>query len=214
MDNMGDKNLAGLAERIRELRRAKGFSQEELADRLGVSRQAVSKWEGEQSLPELDKILALSLLFEVSADYLLKGEEPARQKKPDARIFAIVATALNAVGLILSAIGWLEERTARSAGSGLIFMAMGCMIFAVGKALGDQPSCRRADRIFWPLNLWLLAPAPLTALADGLLRLRFGSFGFAKAWAQPRAAALGLGVYILLCAAGDVWILRALKKKT
>ena len=76
MDNI---NLTGLAERIRELRRARGLSQEELAAQLGVSRQAGSKWEGDKSLPELDKVLALSLLFETSTDYLLKGERPARR---------------------------------------------------------------------------------------------------------------------------------------
>ena len=162
---MDNRNLTGLAERIRELRRARGLSQEELADQVGVSRQAVSKWEGDQSLPELDKVLALSLLFETSTDYLLKGERPARRNQPDARIFAIVATALNAVGLILSAIGWSEEQTASGAGGGWIVMAMGCMIFAVGRTLGEGNSCRQADKIFWPLNLWLLAPVPLAALA-------------------------------------------------
>ena len=80
---MDNRNLTGLAERIRELRRARGLSQEELADQVGVSRQAVSKWEGDQSLPELDKVLALSLLFETSTDYLLKGERPARRNQPD-----------------------------------------------------------------------------------------------------------------------------------
>lgn len=60
-------------ERIQELRKQKGVSQEELANRLGISRQAVSKWESGQSFPELDNIVALSDYFEVSADYILKG---------------------------------------------------------------------------------------------------------------------------------------------
>jgi hypothetical protein len=71
------------------------------------------------------------------------------------------------VGLILSAIGWSEEQTASGAGGGWIVMAMGCMIFAVGRTLGEGNSCRQADKIFWPLNLWLLAPVPLAALAWG-----------------------------------------------
>lgn len=61
-----------LAEKITQLRRQKGWSQEELANRLQVSRQAVSKWEGGASIPDLDKILKLSELFCVSTDYLLK----------------------------------------------------------------------------------------------------------------------------------------------
>ena len=46
-----------IADRILELRKIKGISQEELADEIGVSRQAVSKWESEQSIPDLDKII-------------------------------------------------------------------------------------------------------------------------------------------------------------
>ena len=63
-----------LAEKIMKLRKEQGWSQEELAMRLGVSRQSVSKWESMASLPDLDKILKMSELFGVSTDYLLKEE--------------------------------------------------------------------------------------------------------------------------------------------
>lgn len=63
-----------LADKITEQRKKTGLSQEELADRLGVSRQAVSKWEGAQSVPDLARILELARLFGVSTDYLLKDE--------------------------------------------------------------------------------------------------------------------------------------------
>ena len=66
-----------MADRIQSLRKAKGFSQEELADKIGVSRQAVSKWESEQSTPDIEKIIVMSDLFEVTTDYILKGTEPA-----------------------------------------------------------------------------------------------------------------------------------------
>ena len=78
-----------LADRIQQLRKQKGISQEELADRVGVSRQAVSKWESEQSVPDMDKIILLSDYFEVTTDYLLRGIEPvppAEEKKADGRI--------------------------------------------------------------------------------------------------------------------------------
>ena len=61
-----------LADKIIDLRKKAGWSQEELADKLGVSRQSVSKWEGAQSIPDMNKILQLSELFGVSTDYLLK----------------------------------------------------------------------------------------------------------------------------------------------
>ncbi|MBQ9989726.1 MAG: helix-turn-helix transcriptional regulator [Lachnospiraceae bacterium] len=64
-----------LEEKITLLRKQMGWSQEELADRLDISRQAVSKWESGASTPELDKIIRLSELFGVSTDYLLKNEQ-------------------------------------------------------------------------------------------------------------------------------------------
>lgn len=65
-----------IADRIQSLRKSKGMSQEELADAAGVSRQAVSKWESEQSTPDLDKVIILSEIFDVTTDYLLRGIEP------------------------------------------------------------------------------------------------------------------------------------------
>ncbi|WP_313567377.1 helix-turn-helix transcriptional regulator [Acetoanaerobium noterae] len=61
-----------LADKIILLRKKSGWSQEELAEKLNVSRQSISKWEGAQSVPGMDKILQLSEIFGVSTDYLLK----------------------------------------------------------------------------------------------------------------------------------------------
>ncbi len=61
-----------LADKIMCLRKKKGWSQEELAERMNVSRQAVSKWESAQTVPDLEKILQLGDLFGVTTDYLLK----------------------------------------------------------------------------------------------------------------------------------------------
>ena len=63
-----------MAEKITMLRKRNGWSQEELAEKLGVSRQAVSKWESGVSLPDLDRMVKMSQLFCVSTDYLLKDE--------------------------------------------------------------------------------------------------------------------------------------------
>ena len=63
-----------LADKIIQLRKKNGWSQEELADKMQVSRQAVSKWEGAQAVPDLEKILRLGQLFGVTTDYLLKDE--------------------------------------------------------------------------------------------------------------------------------------------
>ena len=63
-----------LADKLIRLRKKNGWSQEELAEKMNVSRQAVSKWEGAQTIPDLEKILMLGELFGVTTDYLLKDE--------------------------------------------------------------------------------------------------------------------------------------------
>lgn len=63
-----------LADKIMTLRKKTGWSQEELAAQLNVSRQSVSKWEGAQSIPDMDKVVQMSRLFGVTTDYLLKDE--------------------------------------------------------------------------------------------------------------------------------------------
>lgn len=76
-----------LADKIIELRKKNGWSQEELAEKVDVTRQSVSKWEGAQSVPDLDKILKLSQIFGVSTDYLLKDtmeeEEYTQEEEPE-----------------------------------------------------------------------------------------------------------------------------------
>ena len=77
-----------LADKIIKLRKQRGWSQEQLAEMLNVSRQSVSKWEGGLSIPDLDKIIKMSSLFGVSTDYLLKDEveeiQPAATEKNEA----------------------------------------------------------------------------------------------------------------------------------
>ena len=63
-----------LADKIVSLRKKAGWSQEDLAENLGVTRQSVSKWEGAQSVPDMDKVVMMSRLFGVSTDFLLKDE--------------------------------------------------------------------------------------------------------------------------------------------
>ena len=105
-----------MADRIQYLRKTKGISQEELADKLGVSRQAVSKWESEQSLPDLGKIITMSDYFEVTTDYILKGIEPVADKEQKSseltsKILYIASTAFVAIGLLSAFAGWHETQT-------------------------------------------------------------------------------------------------------
>lgn len=62
------------ADKLIDLRKKNGWTQEDLAEKMNVSRQSVSKWESAQSIPDLEKLLRLSALFGVSTDYLLKDD--------------------------------------------------------------------------------------------------------------------------------------------
>ncbi|MBE5968201.1 MAG: helix-turn-helix transcriptional regulator [Lachnospiraceae bacterium] len=170
-----------IADRIQNLRKTKGISQEELADKVGVSRQAVSKWEGEQSTPDIDKIIIMSDYFEVTTDYLLKGIEPKKEeleKKPDARIFSIVGTAFNFIGLIVSFMIWHEVQESSSVAVGLIIMAIGCMIFAVGQIIGANETKAKAKKYYWLINLWGFVFIPLSLCFNVLDGFFGGYVGF------------------------------------
>ncbi len=60
-----------LSEKIMKLRKAYGFSQDELAEKLGITRQSISKWELNQAMPDLDKVVKMAEIFDISTDYLL-----------------------------------------------------------------------------------------------------------------------------------------------
>lgn len=103
--------------RLYELRKQKGLSQEDLANRLNVTRQTVSKWEVGDSTPDMEKLIALAELFEVSLDELILGKKPVttkldelgakvmtqenkRKAKKGLKIAGIIAGAVLAVDLI------------------------------------------------------------------------------------------------------------------
>lgn len=86
-----------LGEKILALRKSRGWSQEQLADELNVSRQSVSKWELGEAAPELDKIVLLSKVFSVSTDELLNGKTMSSQKpshNPDSQVLAQIVSAI------------------------------------------------------------------------------------------------------------------------
>ena len=188
-----------LADRIQQLRKRKGISQEELADRIGVSRQAVSKWESGQTSPDLEKIVLLSDYFEVSTDYLLKGTQIASGQgvrpewengasedgqpnvrksdawKLDAQIFTMAGSALNLIGLIAAAMIWYERQTAAATAAGLILMVAGCVVYGIGILKANGEAKVRAKTTFWSVNIWILPFIPLSMVYNIL----FGGIGTA-----------------------------------
>lgn len=133
-----------IADRIQNLRKTKGISQEQLADAVGVSRQAVSKWESEQNVPDVDKIIALSDYFNVTTDYILNGIENSCENKKIhwEKILPIVATCFNYVGFIImlfdAFLTWNVRPFAMTNGMviskivSVVFMVLGTTAFYLG----------------------------------------------------------------------------------
>lgn len=102
-----------LSEKIYTLRRKNGLSQEQLAEKIGVSRQAISKWEGGLSTPELDKLRALSECFQITIDELTenqamsvsndtrKGNEDSGSRRTSESRIGLVLCFIGAICLIL-----------------------------------------------------------------------------------------------------------------
>lgn len=206
-----------IADRIQNLRKSRGISQEELADKIGVSRQAVSKWESEQSSPDIEKIILLSDYFDVTTDYLLKGIEPITdlaEEKDDARIFAVIGTALNFIGLVVAIMIWKAEQTPLSVAAGLIIMAVGCMLFVIGQFVGENQ--KKASITFWSISIWFLSLIPISCIFNSIQGIIAGHW-----WTFTPTPQLGnslgaylmcWGIYILVCVIFDIAVLKRTKR--
>ena len=164
-----------MADRIQALRRAKGVSQEELADAIGVSRQAVSKWESEQSTPDPDKIVRLCDYFDTTADYLLRGIEPAAARGRDPMLYALGGTVVNFVGMLAAVTIWLERQQVYATGIGLAVMALGCLLYFLGQ--DGSAAARRAKKRFVRINVWILPLIPASCAYNIMDGLFFGYTG-------------------------------------
>ena len=178
-----------IGDRIQTLRKLRGISQEELADKIGVSRQSVSKWESEQS----------------TTDYLLKGIEPAKEaeRKLPATLFAAAGTMLNAIGLAAALMIWLERQSAYAAGIGIILMLLGSGIFLTGQLL-DSSGKAKAGYYFVLLNIWLLLPVPLACCFYAII------VQISMIWSVSLliATLFYWAVYIAVCVTIDIVVVR------
>ena len=134
-----------MADRIQYLRKSKGISQEELADKVGVSRQAVSKWESEQSTPDLEKIIIMSDFFGVTTDYIVKGIEPVadkeqKNKELTSKVLYISSTAFVAIGLFCAFGNWYAEQTMEAVWGSMIIQAIGIVGYFIARILSEEKS--------------------------------------------------------------------------
>lgn len=192
-------------EKIQALRKSRGMSQEQLAEQLAVSRQSVSKWELSESVPELDKIVALSELFGVTTDYLLKdGEnpvpaEPAREdkRKTIGQVQFVCSAGLMAIGLFCAFGGWYEEQSASNIWGAMIIQAAGVVWYFAGKLICRQEAPFFLKLLDWALGLFVPLSAAVTWLFSWIpapypLDIRSGVLFLAL-----YAASLGLAAFLM-----------------
>lgn len=164
-----------LGEKLQQMRKQAGFSQEELAGRMGVSRQAVSKWELDETMPETENVVQLSRLFGVSCDYLLRDEvdeagvplpAPGRahlDRQGWAHNALALSLAVCTVGLLLALGGWLSQRASGPLVIGLIIQVGGVLLFEL--AVPRMGEGRKAARLgFYMIANWLVLPIPTAGL--------------------------------------------------
>ena len=161
-----------LADKIIELRKKSGWSQEELAEQLGISRQAVSKWESGASIPDLDKIIRLSGIFGVSTDYLLKDEieqSAPQYDEPDmaAERTVTVEEANEFMDLQAGASGRIAAATA------LCILSPVCLIQLAGLAEAGRMDESLAGGVGTAVLLAIIAVAVAVFILCGLKMKKF-----------------------------------------
>lgn len=162
------------ADRILYLRKSKGISQEELADKVGVSRQAVSKWESEQSMPDVEKIIIMSDYFNVTTDYILKGIEIVENKEEKSKeivgkVFYIASTALIVIGLLCAIGEWYEKQTMSSIYGSMIIQVVGVFEYFLAKVISKENS---SFYVKW-LNTIIIAFIPISMITSYISELIF-----------------------------------------
>ena len=156
-----------LADKIIENRKKNGWSQEELADKLGVSRQSVSKWEGAQAVPDMKKILQMSEIFGVSTDYLLRDEIEEVQLPETAPVDNGLEETVREVSME-EANAFLDhnEKAAKSISTGVMLCILSpvIMIFMAGMAEAEKISMNEDVAGICGLIILLLIVAAAVAM--------------------------------------------------
>ncbi len=132
-------------EKLQVLRNSKGLSQEKLAAKIKVSKQVISEWELGESNPNIENILLISRIFNITTDYLMKDDEQSSSTDEDlllcnkkttaAQILLIASVIFLAIGLFYAFAGWSSEQTADAIWGGMIIQVVGVVAYCIGRVL-------------------------------------------------------------------------------
>lgn len=189
-------------EKLVQLRRARGLSQEALAEAVSVSRQAVSKWELGTAVPEVDKIIALADFYGVTTDYLLRTQAVSastEQKTATPRpIFAMgISLAGCAAGLVL--IAWNLYEWLQIAGVVLQIMAgIAGLAYFLQLCQSQVKDGKLWLKRYARFAIWLEAPYPVAWVVHGIFWIKQG-MNF-MSWIP-----VSMLVYFVVCMSVTIW---------
>ena len=172
-------------EKLQALRKSRGWSQEQLAERIAVSRQAVSKWESEAAAPDTANVLEISRLFGVSTDYLLhddytgdgdipavKSRETQLKKQKNREMAMMVLIGIEALAFFWQCMGFLVYKSVLIPLLGMTVHIITLIGFEAGfrgqlrYELQAQPDAEALDcrRVFYRVSVWMVSLFPCAAL--------------------------------------------------
>ncbi len=202
-----------IGERIYELRRKNSMSQEDLAEKMNVSRQSISKWESSQSVPEVERIVQLSNIFNVSTDWILKGENSKKQKsqsnKNNLKSVQTVSTALNYIGFVIGAFILFEKQAVWSVAVPIVFSILSLAIyFAVYSDSENTNEKKQSLNTFIKLNIFIFDFWILLFIPFIIVIRAFSVLSFIPDFLLVPAIILIVAVYLTIC----IYILNKCKK--
>ena len=212
-------------EKLQALRKSRGWSQEQLAERIAVSRQAVSKWESEAAAPDTANVLEISRLFGVSTDYLLhddytgdgdipavKSRETQLKKQKNREMAMMVLIGIEALAFFWQCMGFLVYKSVLIPLLGMTVHIVTIIGFEAGfrgqlrYELQAQPDAEALDcrRVFYRVSVWLVSLFPTACLTQIFWTFYPREISVIAEWGLP------LALYAILCGL-ITWKLR--KKK-
>lgn len=202
-----------IGERIYELRRKNSMSQEDLAEKMNVSRQSISKWESSQSVPEVERIIQLSNIFNVSTDWILKGENSKKQKsqsnKNNLKSVQTLSTALNYIGFVIGAFILFEKQAVWSVAVPIVFSILSLAIyFAVYSDSENTNEKKQSLNTFIKLNIFIFSFWILLFIPCIIVIRAFSVLSFIPNFLLVPAIILIVTIYLTIC----IYILKKCKK--
>ena len=202
-----------IGERIYELRRKNSMSQEDLAEKMNVSRQSISKWESSQSVPEVEKIIQLSNILNVSTDWILKGENSKKQtsqsNKNNLKSVQTLSTALNYTGFVIGTFILFEKQAVWAVAVPIVFSILSLAIyFAVYSDSENTDEKKQSLNTFIKLNIFIFSFWILLFIPCIIVIRAFSVLSFIPNFLLVPAIILIVTIYLTIC----IYILKKCKK--